>query len=183
MEPQGYDDDGRWMRRAIDVARLAGPKGEVPVGALVVVDGRVVGEAHNMRETAGDPTAHAEVLALRQAAAAVGSWRLTDCTLYATLEPCPMCVGAAVNARVRRLVYGCADPKAGAVDSLFSIATDPRLNHRIEVVAGVLADEASALLSSFFADLRRARRAAGVDGGRNGATETPGGVAELVEGA
>ena len=170
--------DGEWMGRALSVARQAVSSGEVPVGAVVVCDGVVVGEAHNLRETDRDPTAHAEVLALRQAAAKLGSWRLIDCTLYATLEPCPMCVGAAVNARVSRLVYGCRDPKAGAVDSLFNIATDPRLNHRIEVVSGVLADEASELLSSFFADLRRARREAA-----GGAAKTPGGVAELVEGA
>ena len=163
------------MTRALDVAREAAPLGEVPVGALVIYDGEVVGEAHNLRETETDPTAHAEVLALRQAAKAVGSWRLIDCTLYATLEPCPMCVGAAVNARVSKLVYGCRDPKAGAVDSLYNIATDPRLNHRIEVVSGVLAEEASALLSSFFADLRRARR--------SDRSTLLGGVAELVEGA
>ena len=154
--------------------------GEVPVGAVVVgANGRVLGEAHNLRETEQDPTAHAEVLALRQAATAMGSWRLTGCTLYATLEPCPMCIGAAVNARVPSLVYGCADPKAGAVDTLYSIGTDPRLNHRIEVVSGILADEASELLSSFFAELRSARRIQR----RQHALAHPGGVAELVEGA
>ena len=172
-------NDRAWMASAIEVARRAGPMGEVPVGAVVVgPDGQVLGEAHNLRETRQDPTAHAEVLALRQAAHALGSWRLTGCTLYATLEPCPMCVGAAVNARVPRLVYGCADPKAGAVDTLYSIATDPRLNHRIEVVSGVLSSEASELLSSFFAELRTARRN---QRQRNGTH--PGGVAELVEGA
>ena len=159
------------MRQALEVAREAVPLGEVPVGALVVCGGRVVGRAHNRRETANDPTAHAEILALRAAAQRLGSWRLVDCTLYATLEPCPMCVGAAVNARIRRLVYGCTDPKAGAVDTLYRIAEDPRLNHRIEVTAEVLAEEAAGLLRSFFADLRRGARAA------------EGEVAELVEGA
>ena len=159
------------MRLALDVAHEAISFGEVPVGALVVHDGEVVGRAHNQRETANDPTAHAEVLALREAARRLGSWRLVDCTLYATLEPCPMCVGAAVNARVRRLVYGCTDPKAGAVDTLYQIAEDPRLNHRIEVTPEVLAEEAGQLLRSFFADLRRGARAA------------EGEVAELVEGA
>ena len=167
------------MARAIEVGRGAASLGEVPVGAVVVgPEGRVLGEAHNLRETEQDPTAHAEVLALRQAAAAIGSWRLTGCTLYASLEPCPMCIGAAVNARIPRLVYGCADPKAGAVDSLYSIATDSRLNHRIEVVSGVMAEEASELLSTFFARLRSARRDQ-----RQRAGAHPGGVAELVEGA
>ena len=147
-------DDEVWMRQALDLASAAVPLGEVPVGAVVVHDGEVVGRAHNERETLQDPTAHAEVLALREAAERLGSWRLVDCTLVVTLEPCPMCVGAAVNARVRRLIYGCADPKAGAVDSLYRIADDSRLNHRIEVTSGVLADEAAALLRSFFARLR-----------------------------
>ncbi len=179
MEGDVDASDNKWMARALKVARRAVPMGEVPVGALVVhADGRVLAEAHNLRETVCDPTAHAEVLALRRAAEALGSWRLTECTLYATLEPCPMCVGAAVNARVPRLVYGCRDPKAGAVDSLYNIATDPRLNHRIEVVSGVLAEEASELLSSFFAELRRAQR-----GRRRQEANHPGGVAELVEGA
>ena len=148
-------DDEVWMRQALDLASAAVPLGEVPVGAVVVHDGEVVGRAHNERETLQDPTAHAEVLALREAARHLGSWRLVDCTLVVTLEPCPMCVGAAVNARIRRLVYGCTDPKAGAVDTLYRIAGDPRLNHRIEVTSGVCADEAAAVLRSFFARLRR----------------------------
>ncbi len=144
------------MRQALAVARRAAELGEVPVGALVVIGGRVVAVAHNERETGIDPTAHAEILALRRAAAAVGSWRLTGADLYATMEPCPMCAGAAVNARVRRLYYGCDDPKAGAARTLYKLLDDPRLNHRVEVVAGVLAAESSTLLRDFFTRLRRA---------------------------
>lgn len=144
------------MARALDLARAAGAAGEVPVGAIVYVtaDGRVVGEAGNERERTQDPSAHAEVLALRAAAAALGTWRLTDCTLVVTLEPCPMCAGLAVNARVGRLVYGCPDPKAGACGTLMSITTDPRLNHRVTPIAGVMADEAAELLRAFFRERR-----------------------------
>jgi len=127
----------------------------VPVGAVVVVRGEVVAVAHNERETGGDPTAHAEILALRRAAAALGHWRLLDADLYVTMEPCPMCAGALVNARVGRLVFGCPNPKAGAVTTLYQIVTDPRLNHRIEVASGVRADECAAVLQQFFAELRR----------------------------
>ena len=142
------------MREALVQARAAQAHGDVPVGAVVVRDGQVIAAAHNERELTGDPTAHAEVLALRAAAAVVGSWRLDGCTLYVTLEPCAMCAGAIVNARVPRLVFGASDPKAGAVRSLYEVADDPRLNHRAEVVGGVLADEASALLKAFFAARR-----------------------------
>jgi tRNA(adenine34) deaminase len=140
------------MSRALGLARAAGDAGEVPVGAMVYVtaDGRIVGEAGNERERLQDPSAHAELLALRQAAAAMGTWRLTDCTLVVTLEPCPMCAGAVVNARVGRLVFGCSDPKAGACGTLMSITTDPRLNHRVTPVAGVMAEESAALLRDFF---------------------------------
>ena len=146
--------DERWMREAIAEARLAEDKGEVPVGAVVVHDGRIVGRGHNERELSQDPTAHAEMTAIREAAEALGSWRLIDTTLYVTLEPCPMCAGALVNARVPRVVWGCSDPKAGATETLYTIGSDPRLNHRFECVPGVLADECSALLSSFFAAIR-----------------------------
>jgi tRNA(adenine34) deaminase len=128
--------------------------GEVPVGAVVVVRGEVVAIAHNQRETKNDPTAHAEIVALRTAAAALDSWRLVDADLYVSMEPCPMCAGAIVNARVRRLIYGCDDPKAGAVRTLYRLLDDPRLNHRVEIMAGVLADESSSLLKSFFSRLR-----------------------------
>jgi tRNA(adenine34) deaminase len=146
------------MSAALDLARLAPAHGDVPVGAVVLTsDGTVVGTGHNDREGAGDPTAHAEVLALRAAATALGSWRLTGCTLVVTLEPCTMCAGALVLARLDRVVYGVADPKAGAAGSLWDVVRDRRLNHRPEVVAGVLADECSAVLRAFFEDRRRLR--------------------------
>ena len=147
--------DEAFMRRALDAAVEAAGRGEVPVGAVVVIGDEVVSVAHNERETASDPTAHAEVLALRRAAAALGSWRLCDADLYVTMEPCPMCAGALVNARIRRLYFGCDDPKAGAVRTLYTLLDDRRLNHRVEVVPGVLAGEAAALLRGFFANLRR----------------------------
>jgi tRNA(adenine34) deaminase len=143
------------MRRALAEAEAAAGRGEVPVGAVVVVRGEIVAVAHNERETASDPTAHAEILALRRAAAALGSWRLVDAELFVTMEPCPMCAGALVNARIRRLYFGCDDPKAGAVRTLYSLVDDPRLNHRVEVVPGVLAAEGAALLRGFFSRLRQ----------------------------
>jgi tRNA(adenine34) deaminase len=149
------DDHLEFMRQALGAAQAATGRGEVPVGAVVVVGGRVIAVAHNERETGNDPTAHAEVLALRRAAAALESWRLTDADLYVTMEPCPMCAGAIVNARVRRLYYGCHDPKAGAVRSLYQLLDDRRLNHRVDVVPGVLASEAAGLLRGFFERLRR----------------------------
>ena len=142
------------MRQAIDEARRAGASGDIPVGAVVVSGGVVVGAAGNRREAAGDPTAHAEILALRQAAATLGTWRLSDATVYATLEPCPMCAGALVAARVRRLVFGAADPKAGACGSLYNLCADPRLNHELTVVAGVGEAECAALLREWFAARR-----------------------------
>jgi tRNA(adenine34) deaminase len=144
-----------FMRRALAAAEEAAGKGEVPVGAVVVLGDEVVAVAHNERETASDPTAHAEILALRRAAAALGSWRLCDAELYVTMEPCPMCAGALVNARIRRLCFGCDDPKAGAVRTLYTLLDDRRLNHRVEVVPGVLAAEGGALLRAFFSRLRR----------------------------
>ena len=147
------------MERAIAEAWRALAHDDVPVGAVVVRDGEVIAARHNERELTGDPTAHAEILAVRDAASAVGHWRLDDCTLVVTLEPCPMCAGAMVNARVGRLVFGAADPKAGAVGSLMNLVADPRLNHRIPVTSGVLAGEAGRLLVEFFA----ARRGASQD--------------------
>ena len=142
------------MRAAIAEAVLAVEHGDVPIGA-VVGDGVVIAARHNERELTGDPTAHAEVLALRDAAAVVGHWRLLDCTLYVTLEPCAMCAGACVNSRIAQVVYGATDPKAGAVDSLYEICSDERLNHRPPVVRGVLAEECGRLLKDFFAERRR----------------------------
>ena len=147
-------DDAYWMREAIAEARIAERKGEVPVGAVVVHEGKVIGRGHNLRELSQDPTTHAEMIAIREAAKALDSWRLIDTTLYVTLEPCPMCAGALVNARVPRLVWGCNDPKAGATETLYTIGSDPRLNHRFECVSGVLAEECSALLRGFFAAIR-----------------------------
>src|SRR3954470_11487710 len=144
-----------FMRRALAAAELAGGRGEVPVGAVVVVGDEVVAVAHNERETGGDPTAHAEILAVRRGAAARGRWGLIDAELFVTMEPCPMCAGALVNARVRRLYFGCDDPKAGAVRTLFNLTEDSRLNHRVEVFPGVLAAEGAALLRGFFSRLRQ----------------------------
>ncbi len=131
-------------------AEAAGAAGEVPVGAIVVHGSRVIGEAHNQRETLSDPTAHAEMLAITQAAGALCDWRLRDCALYVTLEPCPMCAGAIVNARIPLVVFGAADPKAGAVSSLYRLLDDARLNHSCQVIPGVLDVESAALLSEFF---------------------------------
>ena len=146
--------DEEWMRAAIAEAKLAEDKGEVPVGAVIVHEGDIIGRGHNLRELSQDPTTHAEMIAIRQAAEALGSWRLIDTALYVTLEPCPMCAGALVNARVPRVVWGCNDPKAGATETLYTIGSDPRLNHRFECVPGVLSEECSALLTGFFAAIR-----------------------------
>ncbi len=153
-EVSSFAEDSRWMREALREAERAGRRGEVPVGAVVVGAGRVLGRAGNAIEAAQDPTAHAEMLALRQAAAALGTRRLLATTLYVTLEPCAMCAGAAVLARVPRLVFGAADPKAGACGSLRNVAEDPRLNHRCQVRGGVLEQECAELLKGFFMALR-----------------------------
>ena len=147
--------DETFMAEALAEARLAGAEGEVPIGAVLVADGRIAGRGRNARERLRDPTAHAEILALQDAARALGRWRLTGSTMYATLEPCPMCAGALVNARVDRLVYAVEDPKAGAVDTLFDLVRDPRLNHRVEVASGVLAEECGTLLREFFRQRRK----------------------------
>lgn len=143
------------MALALDEARDAGQQGDIPVGAVVLVGGEVVARAGNEREARGDPTAHAEVLALRAAAAALGTWRLDAATLVVTLEPCPMCAGALVGARVGRLVFGAANRDNGACGTLYNLCADPRLNHEVEVVPGVEAAAAGALLDDFFADRRR----------------------------
>ncbi len=142
------------MELALEQARQAAAAGEVPVGAVVIVDGEVLAARHNERETTNDPTAHAEVLALRDAAAAVGDWRLSDATLAVTLEPCPMCAGAALSARVARVVFGAYDPKAGAAATLYNLLVDPRFNHNSEVIGGVLEAECGGLLSEFFSNHR-----------------------------
>ena len=143
------------MARALAEAEAAHREAEVPVGAVVVCGGSVIGQGHNRREALAEPTSHAEILAIRQAARVRGSWRLDDCTLYVTLEPCVMCAGAIVQARVGRLVFGCLDPKGGAVRSLYRICDDPRLNHRVAVTEGVLAERCGAILKRFFATLRK----------------------------
>jgi tRNA(adenine34) deaminase len=147
--------DEEAMRIALEEAEASLAAGDVPVGAVVVRDGAVVARRHNEREHAHDPTAHAEVLALRDAASALGRWRLDDCTLVVTLEPCVMCAGATLNARIGRLVFGAPDLKAGATGSLYNVCADPRLNHNPSVTHGVLADESAALLTGFFEERRQ----------------------------
>ena len=146
--------DEQAMQIALEQARLAGEMGDVPVGAVVVHDGKVIAARHNEREATGDPTAHAEILALRDAATALGRWRLNDCTLLVTLEPCVMCAGAIINARVETLVYATADLKGGATASLYNVCSDPRLNHNPNVKHGVCEHEAADLMKSFFANKR-----------------------------
>ena len=153
-------EDHRWMAEALKLAERAEAAGDVPVGALLVRDGRVIGRGYNRREAACDPTAHAEILALREAAATDGLWRLDGAAMYVTLEPCPMCAGALVNARIARLVYGALDPKGGACGSVFDIPSDPRVNHRIPITKGILADESAVLLRAFFGERRRMARVA-----------------------
>jgi tRNA(adenine34) deaminase len=143
-----------WMKRALDQAVAAFDQNEVPVGAVIVHDGRIIAEAGNQRETLNDPTAHAEMIAITQAAEFLGSWRLLDCTLYVTLEPCPMCAGAIVQARIPFVVYGAADAKAGACDSLFNITSDIRLNHQAAVLGGVMQEDCRAILQEFFKQQR-----------------------------
>ena len=145
-----HKDDQRYMQIAIEQAGIAEENGDVPIGAVIVYNNQIIGKAYNQREQLKDPTAHAEIIALTQAAAFLESWRLHDCTIYVTLEPCPMCAGALVLARIERLVYGCDDPKTGAIKSLYNIVTDERLNHIIDVTSGVLAEECSGLLQHFF---------------------------------
>ena len=151
-------EDLRFMKMAVEAAKIAEENGDVPIGAVIVHQNKIIAKAYNQKEQLQDPTAHAEIIALTQAAASVGSWRLDGCTMYVTLEPCPMCAGALVLSRMDRLVYGCDDPKAGAVKSLYNIVTDERLNHQLEVTSGVLEKECAAILTDFF---RRKRNSAG----------------------
>ena len=146
------------MREAMAEAEKARLRGEVPIGAVVVLQGEIIGRGHNLRESSYDPSAHAELIAMRAASAALGQWRLPESEVYVTLEPCVMCAGAMVLGRVARVVYACADPKAGALESLYQLGQDPRLNHRFPAQAGVLREECAAMLSGFFADVRQRRR-------------------------
>ncbi len=148
------DSDKRFMQAAIEAAKIAEDNGDVPIGAVIVYKNQTIGKAYNQREQLQDPTAHAEIIALTQAAAFLESWRLGGCTMYVTLEPCPMCAGALVLSRMDRLVYGCDDPKAGACGSLYNIATDGRLNHRLEVTSSVLQEQCRKQLQEFFAKRR-----------------------------
>lgn len=147
-------DDFFWMRHALDEARRATEHHDVPIGAIAVHHGEIIAQAHNRREIDGDATAHAEMLVIQQVSRIIGHWRLEEVTLYCTLEPCAMCAGAMVLARLPRLVYGASDPKAGAGGSVMDLLNHPRLNHRVEVLGGVLAEESANLLVSFFAALR-----------------------------
>ncbi|MBI1373802.1 MAG: tRNA-specific adenosine deaminase [Phycisphaera sp.] len=146
------------MRKALTMAQRAWDMGEVPIGAIVYRGDEVIAEAHNTRESDADPTGHAELLAIRAAARAIGDWRLNDCSLAVTLEPCPMCAGAIVNARVGRVIYGATDPKAGAVETLYRLCDDDRLNHRAVLLPGVMAEECGRMLRDFFEERRRAKR-------------------------
>ena len=157
--------DMRMMERALELAAHAASAGEVPVGAVIYREGAIVAEAANARERDADPTAHAEIVAIRAAAGALGTWRLEGCSIAVTLEPCPMCAGALVNARLSRVVFGARDPKAGACGTLMDICRDARLNHRLEVVEGVLADRCAGLLTSFFAARRDAQASARAESG------------------
>lgn len=147
-------EDVHFMRLALEEAEIAFSEGEVPVGALLVINGNIIAKGRNRRERLQDPSAHAEVMALREAAAGINNWRLCDATLYVTKEPCVMCAGTMVNARLGRLVYGCGDSKGGAVESLYRILSDKRLNHNVEVISGVLEEECAEILKRFFRNRR-----------------------------
>lgn len=149
------DNDKKYMQMALLEARKAYQQAEVPIGAVVVCNGRVVGRGFNRREQTQDPTSHAEMIALREAASEEGSWRLEECELYVTLEPCPMCAGAILQSRLKRLIFAARDPKAGAVESLYQLLDDDRFNHQVEVVGGILEEEAAQLLKEFFRELRQ----------------------------
>nr|WP_027716399.1 tRNA adenosine(34) deaminase TadA [Desulfuromonas sp. TF] len=150
--------DQTFMAAALEEARIAEALGEVPIGAVVVHGGAVIGRGHNLRESSNDPTTHAEMIAIRQAAVALDSWRLLDSTIYVTLEPCVMCMGAIILARIPRLVYACRDPRAGAAGSIYDFSRDERFNHRVAVDEGVLGHECSEILSGFFRELRAQRK-------------------------
>ncbi len=149
------ETDLKFMKEALKEAEKAAQKGEVPIGAVIVKDGRIISRGHNLRESRQDPLAHAEMIAIYKAAKKLNNWRLTGCTLYVTVEPCPMCAGAILQSRIDRLVYGTEDPKAGAVKTLYRILEDERLNHQVkDIVSGVLAEDCASILSDFFAKLR-----------------------------
>jgi len=148
------EEDQKFMKLAIEAAKIAEDNGDVPIGAVIVYQNQIIAKAYNQREQLQDPTAHAEIIALTQAAAYLENWRLNGCTIYVTLEPCPMCAGALVLSRIDRLVYGCDDPKAGACKSLYSIVTDDRLNHKVVVVSGVVEEQCRQQLQRFFAKRR-----------------------------
>ena len=167
LDPMEFDDDSwlldqeleslgdehsdeHWMRQALKLAQQAAEQDEVPVGAIIVHENKIIASAFNQREQLADPTAHAEMIAITQAASHLNSWRLLECSLFVTLEPCPMCAGAILQSRIPRIVYGALDPKAGAVVSLYQLLNDPRLNHRCETLSGVLADECGKILTEFF---------------------------------
>ncbi len=150
--------DQKFMQAALDEAAVAKALGEVPIGAVIVLDGAIIARGHNLRETSNDPTSHAEMVAIRKAAEHIGHWRLLETTLYVTLEPCVMCMGAIILARIPRLVYACRDPRAGAVGSIYDLSRDERFNHKVEVCEGVLADACSELLTSFFRQLRAGKK-------------------------
>lgn len=155
---QNTDQDVLFMQSAVAEAEIARSLGEVPIGAVVVFEGEIIGRGHNLRETSNDPTTHAEMVAIRQAAVHIGHWRMLETTLYVTLEPCVMCMGAIILARVPHLVYACRDPRAGAVGSIYDFAQDERFNHKVEVTEGVLDEECSEMLSGFFKELRAGKK-------------------------
>ena len=159
----GTNVDVGYMQTALQEARKAAAKDEVPVGAIVTLRGEVIGRGHNQRESQQSPLAHAEMLAIQQASSVLCAWRLSDCVLYVTLEPCVMCVGAILQARIQRLVFGCLDPKGGAVESLFGLCDDARLNHRLPATGGVLARESADLLEGFFRDLRQTKKSSSAE--------------------
>jgi tRNA(adenine34) deaminase len=165
---EAVHDDVYWMGKALREAEKAAARDEVPIGAVVVRDGAIIGRGHNLREAKQDPSAHAEMIAIRQAARRAGSWRLTGCVLYVTLEPCLMCMGAIILARFDRVVFGCHDPKGGAAGSLYDLSDDRRLNHRVELTSRVREEECAAILSGFFADLRTRKK--------NAREKTPGAI-------
>ncbi|MDQ0340607.1 tRNA(adenine34) deaminase [Caldalkalibacillus uzonensis] len=156
----GQEDHEKWMEQAIQLAKRAESLGEVPIGAVIVKDGTVIGTGYNRREIDKSPLAHAEIIAIQEACEQLGGWRLTGCDLYVTLEPCPMCAGAIVQARIKRVVYGTEDPKAGYAGTLYNTLQDERLNHQVEVIAGVRKEECQHVLKDFFRRLRTARKVA-----------------------
>ena len=160
---QSVDPDIRFMQMAMDQAEIAEENGDVPIGAVIVYENRVIAKAYNQREQLSDPTAHAEIIALTQAAAYIGNWRLHGCSIYVTLEPCTMCAGALVLGRLDRLVYGCDDPKTGAVKSLYNIVQDQRLNHTLEVTSGIMARECSEQIQRFFLRRRDEKKQGSLD--------------------